>query len=164
MQKFTQKWTFITLLEPVAEGTEFFWKNWPLHVTLADVFAVDWENTNLLEKLTMLLASRKPIQTVAGDDTYFGPTQDPVRVTILSKTAELQSLHNDIISLLKGAHAVFNTPQYVGEGYLPHCTVQKRARLHKGDAVQIDSLTIVDMFPGGDGYQRKLFKTVKFSG
>ncbi len=162
MQKYTQKWTLIKLLELVDEGSEFFWKNWPLHVTLVDTFAVDWEKTNLFEKLSALLAKQKPVEVVAGDDEYFGP-QKQIQVTTLKMTPELQSLHNDIIALFKSVNAVFNEPQYVGEGFVAHSTVQKHARLHKGDIVKIDELTIVDMFPHGDGEQRKLLRTIKFS-
>jgi len=162
MPKFTQKWALITFLEPVADGTEFSWKDWPLHTTLADVFAVDWNDTNLTGRLAQLLSKQKPLETVAGEDTYFGPPESPVQVTLLQKSSELQNLHNDVVNLLKSAGAVFNTPQYTGEGYVPHSTVQKHARVYADDTVKIGSLTIVDMFPNGDGYQRKLVKTINF--
>jgi 2'-5' RNA ligase len=159
----TQKWTLIKLLEPMDEGTEFHHEDWPLHVTLADVFAVDWESSGLLEKLALLLAKHKPVELTADDDTSFGPPERPTQVTLLHMTLELRALHNDIIGLLISAGAVFNTPQYTKEGYIAHSTVQKHARLHKGDIVSIDNLTLVDMFPHGDGEQRKIVKTMPLS-
>src|SRR6266852_980706 len=141
-----QKYVLVSLLEKMDEGTEFPATNWPLHVTLASNFVVDWERTNLLEKLSALLAGRKPIVTTAGDDEHFGP-QKQVHVTLLEMSDELKSLHNDIIALLKSVGAVFDEPQYLEDGYRAHATVQRHVRLHKGDTVHINALTIVDMFP-----------------
>jgi 2'-5' RNA ligase len=163
MQKLTQKWTVISLLEPMADGTEYFWKDWPVHITLADVFAIGWNGEELVENLAMSLADQKPVETTAGDDTLYGPADYRTKVTLIENTPELQKLHEDIIGLLQDGGVVFNSPQYVGEGYIPHSTVQKHGRLKKGDVVKIGSLTIVDMFPHGDGYRRRLVKTIKLS-
>ncbi len=162
MQKYTQKWTLIKLLAPASEDTEFFWKNWPLHVTLVGTFAVDWENTGLFEKLSALLTKQKPIEVEAGDDDYFGP-QKQIQVTVLEMNPELMFLHKQIIKILKEVGAIFDEPQYNEDGFRAHATVQEAARLHKGDVVNIDEVTIVDMFPHGDGEQRKLLRTIKFS-
>jgi hypothetical protein len=39
--------------------------------------------------------------------------------------------------------------------------VQKHARLNEGDAVTFNALTLIDMLPGEDPYQRKVLKTIK---
>ncbi len=152
MEKFTQKWSLITLLEPIEEGIEFFWKDWPLHVTLAGVFAVDWAATGLFEKLSMVLASQKPVVVEAEEESYWGANNE-YHMMQLQKTPEIMALHNKIIEILKKSGAVFNEPQYVGDGFVPHSTLQKHARLHVGDVVRINGVTLVDMFPHGDGYQ-----------
>jgi len=41
MQQFTQKYTIIQLFKDIPEGTQFSASNWPLHVTIADTFAID---------------------------------------------------------------------------------------------------------------------------
>lgn len=158
-----QKYVLVSLLERMNEGTEFAATNWPLHVTLASNFVVDREATGLFEELSALLAERKPIVTTAGDDEHFGP-QKQVHVTLLKMNEELKSLHNDIIFLLKNVGAVFDEPRYLEEGYRAHATVQSHARLHKGDMVHIDALTIVDMFPHNDISRRKLLETINLSG
>lgn len=163
MQKFTQKWTIIVLLEQIDEVTEFFWKNWPQHITLVDIFAVDWNNASLIEKLESLLATQKTFNIVADGDTSFGSLEEPVPVSLFSKSMELQSLHNEIIELLINAGAVFNNPQYIGEGFIAHSTIQDNKRLHRGDVVNVEELTIVDMFPHSDGLKRRIFKTIKFA-
>lgn len=157
-----QKYVIVKFLEQVDEGTEFPASSWPLHITLASNFVVDWENTDLFEKLSALLAKRKPVEATVGEDEYFGP-QKQVHVTLLEMNEELTSLHNDIVALLKGCDAVFDEPQYLEKGYRAHATVQQHTRLHKGDAVRIDELTIVDMFPRGDISRRKVLRTIKLS-
>jgi 2'-5' RNA ligase len=164
MPKYSQKWTLVQLLEDLPEGTEYSYKNWPPHITIADIFAVDWEKTNLFKKLSDLLSTYKPIYVPVGDETYLGPPESQVKVTLLEANPELQALHSDVIALLYKSGAVFNNPEYVGEGYLPHTTVQKRISLRKGDSVTIDSATIIDMFPNGDHERRRVLKTIKFSG
>ena len=161
MQKFTQKWTIMILLERMEEGTKFFWKNWPQHITLVDIFAVDWENANLQDKLEDLLANLKAFKIVVADDTSFGLPTEPATVTLFEKSTDLQSLHNNIIELLKNAGAVFNNPEYIGEGFVAHSTVQKDKHLKKGGAVKVSEVTIVDMFPNGDGLMRRILQTVR---
>lgn len=160
MQKFTQKYAIITLLENLEEGAEYSSDSWPLHVTIADTFAVDWDNTNLLDKLSELVSKRMPVTAVVAHDEYFGP-QRQTQVTILDMSKGLVALHYDIVALLKETGAVFNDPQYTEEGFRAHATVQPHARLHEGDVVTFDSITIIDMFPNSDPYRRKVLKTLK---
>jgi 2'-5' RNA ligase len=155
-----QKYVIVRFLEPIADGTEFDAKNWPLHVTLASNFVVDRKAVNLFERLAELASSENSVATVASDDDYFG-AQKQVHVTTLTMTPELQSLHNRIIALLKSLGATFDEPQYQEEGYRAHATVQADKRLHKGDVVIVDEFTVVDMFPYDDISRRKTMKTIK---
>lgn len=95
-----QKYVIVTFLEPVSKGAEFSASKWPLHITLAPNFVVDWKGKNVSKKLSELLAKQKPVAAVAGDDEYFGP-QKQTQVTVLNMSPELQSLHHNLISLLK---------------------------------------------------------------
>lgn len=160
MQKFTQKYVIVQLLEDMPEGTEFASSDWPLHVTIAGTFAVDWDTNNLHHKLEQLLQSLKPVSAVGDHDEFFGPDQQ-IQVTILKMSQELIDLHHKVIELLQTAGAVFNDPQYIQDGYRAHATVQQHARLNEGDVVTFTNLTIVDMFPNSDPHQRKILKTFK---
>lgn len=159
MQKFTQKYTIIQLFEDVPEGTPFSASSWPLHATVADTFAIDWDISTMTEKLIGLLSSHTPAISVVEDDRFFGD-QGQVQVALLRKTDDLAQLHHDVIGLLEQGGWKPNDPQFAKEGFLPHSTVQKHARLNKGDKVTFKALTIIDMFPGGDPYQRKVIKTI----
>jgi len=162
MQQFTQKYTIIQLFEDVPEGTQFSASSWPLHATIADTFAIDWDVPTMIEKLTQLLSSHASATSVVEDDRFFGD-QGQVQVALLRKTDDLAKLHQDVIEVLEQGGWKPNNPQFAKEGFLPHSTVQKHARLSKGDEVTFNALTIVDMFPDEDPYQRKVITTIKIS-
>lgn len=162
MKPATQKYVIVKFLEPIADGSEFDAKHWPLHVTLASNFVIDRKAVRLFEELTELATSEKPVTTAASEDDYFGPEKQ-VHVTTLTMTPELQSLHSRIIALLKSLGAIFDEPQYQETGYRAHTTVQAEKRLHKGETVVVDELTVVDMLPHNDISRRKTMKTIKLS-
>ncbi|HET8670664.1 MAG TPA: 2'-5' RNA ligase family protein, partial [Candidatus Saccharimonadales bacterium] len=155
-----QKYVIVKFLEPVADTTEFDAKHWPLHVTLASNFVVDRKAVHLFDKLAELASSENSVTTTASDNDYFG-LHKHVHVTTLTMTPELQTLHNRMIALLKSLGATFDEPQYQEEGYRAHATVQADKRLHKGDAVTVDELTVVDMFPDDDISRRRTMRTFK---
>jgi len=162
MQKFSQKYTLIQLLEPIPEGTEYDWREWPLHVTIADVFAINWDASILLEKLSEFAQDHPSATAVVGDDTFFGPEKQ-TRVALLRASPELLALHTDVVNLLKQGGVVFNHPEFTERGFLPHSTVQAHARVNKGDTVTFDALTLIDLFPHEDPYRRKIIKTIPFT-
>ena len=163
MPQFTQKYTIIQLLEDVLEETQFSSSSWPLHSTMVDTFAIDWDVPTMTSKLEKLLATRKPVTTTAAGDAFFGPEKQ-TQVVLLQKTDDLVKLHHDLLDLLEQGGLKLNNPQYAREGFLPHSTVQKHARLSKGDPVTFNALTLIDMFPDEDPYQRRVLKTIRISG
>lgn len=160
MQQFTQKYAIIQLFEDMPVGTQFAASSWPLHSTIADTFAIDWDVPTMVEKLTELLKNHEQAISVAEDDRLFGD-QGQVRVALLKKTDSLVKLHYDVIELLEQGGWKPNDPQFAKEGFLPHSTVQPHGRLNKGDEVKFNALSIVDFFPDEDPYQRKLLATIK---
>ena len=161
MQKFSQKWVLVTFLEKVAEGREFFWTDWPLHVTIAPPFDVNWDDTNLHNKLTELFASYKPITVIANEEAYWGDNNETL-VMKFSKNIKMNQLHTELAELIRINGGEFNDRHHMGKNYIPHATSQKHAHLHIGDVVNIHNVTLVDMFPAEDPYQRKVLKTFKF--
>lgn len=162
MQPFTQKYAIIQLFEDMPVGTQFDSSSWPLHSTIVDTFAIDWSPTLMSERLRELLRTCAPVTSVAEDDRFFGDNGQ-VRVALLKKTAGLKKLHYNVIELLEEGGLRLNDPQFAKEGFLPHSTVQAHRRLHKGDEVIFDSLSIIDFFPDNDPYQRKILATIPFN-
>ena len=131
--------------------------DWPLHVTLADVFAIDRENSNIESKLEGFLSAQPMFSSFTDKETTLGTT----KVVLLDKTKELTALHTSIVSLLEENGAIFNTPEYTRVGFLPHCTIQKTERLDSGEKVAITTIALVDMFPNGNWQQRKVINIFK---
>jgi 2'-5' RNA ligase len=161
MEKFTQKWAISSLLEEVSEGSEFYYTEFPLHITFADVFKVNQDGHWLVAELAKLLANQKSFMVMAAKQAMFGPDENIAVVTI-EKSEEVMGLYSKIHAWLNGAGVSYNEPQYQGKGYSPHSTLQKTGQLEQGQKVLIQSVSIVDLFPGGNGHQRKIFKTIEF--
>lgn len=159
MPKYTQKYTLIMPLEPLAAGIEYASTNWPLHITLADTFAIDWGKDGLREQLANLLISRQPVRAVASHDEWFG-AQHHTQVTILTMSSELISLHNDVVTFLEKHSAVFNNPEYHKDGYRAHATVQSHKRVTEGETITCSTVALIDMFPHGDPYQRAVLALI----
>ena len=48
---YSQKYTLVTFIKPLEVGASFDMVDWPLHITLADVFAIDL-STDIERQLT----------------------------------------------------------------------------------------------------------------
>lgn len=154
---YSQKYVLVHFMQPLRDGVQFHMSEWPLHTTIADVFAIDRTVTNIDTSLAALLSRTAAVETIANEDATLGTTP----VVLLSKTPSLITLHTDVISLLEENLAVFNTPEFTRSGFLPHVTIQKGARVYADDKVIIDSISLVDMLPDNDWEQRKVLTTFK---
>lgn len=159
MNKFTQKWTIIIPIESIYEGLEYDFTEWPLHITLASVFAVSTTGDQLGEKLQERVATQRSLSVQAESEDWFGPERT-VGVMKLQMTPALSELYNKVHELLVGLDASFNEPRYEGEGYIPHSAHQKMARLHIGDKVAVNKLALIDMFPDSNGHRRRVTKLI----
>lgn len=160
MQKFTQKYAIIQLFEDMPVGVQFSASSWPLHSTIADTFAIDWDAPTMVAELTEMLSNHEQAMSVAEDDVLFGD-QGQVHVVLLQKTDSLMRLHRNVIAVLEQGGWKPNDPQFAKDGFLPHSTVQNHARLKKGDEITFNALSIIDFFPDEDPYERKILATIK---
>lgn len=126
--------------------------DWPLHITLADVFAIDRTGTNIEAKLAAATAELLPVSATAEKEAVLGTA----RVVLFDKNGDLLELHRHLVDLLEVNGASFNTPEFTRDGYLPHCTIQTAGRLHSGDKVTINTIALIDMFPGSNWQRRKV--------
>ena len=132
-------------------------QNWPLHTTIADVFAIDM-NEQVFDDIQKIFTEFKSIETNAVGERTFGDAERPVDVVLLWNSPELQACHDTFIDTLTKHGAVFNNPEFTHDGFIPHSTIQRDKRLQIGDMVQLDKLAIVDMFPNNNWQQRKIHK------
>ncbi len=149
-------------MEPVSDGYVFGWKEWPLHTTLAGVFAADWVESDLESHIERIAQLQSPVEVTATTDTHWG-AEGEYHVMLLEKNPALFELHMQIHTALQTCNAVLNDPQFAEDGFVPHSTIQKHARLHKDETALLTSLSIIDMFPGEDGYKRRIVRTLPFA-
>ena len=95
------------------------------------------------------------------DDYKIFGENGQVQVVLLERTESLIKLHLDVLTILEDGGLALNDPQFARDGLRPHATVQKHARLNKGDKVLFTALGIIDMFPNEDPSMRKVLKTIK---
>lgn len=69
---------------------------WPLHTTLADVFAINRQTSHIDELFISKYSQYPPVKTTALQDSILGTTQ----VVLLDKTQELFRLHSGMVALL----------------------------------------------------------------
>lgn len=160
MTKFTQKYTIVHTIAPLADGYEYSAADWPLHVTLADIFAIDGNPMDSLRDFGEGLADNPVLESRVVGDKWFGENAD-VHVKLLDKSTEIQKLHENILDILARYNVRYNSPEYTGAGFILHSAVQRSSELHDGDTVVFDSLTLIDMFPNKDAYRRKVLGTVR---
>jgi hypothetical protein len=148
---YSQKYTLVAFLKPLEIGAEFVMTDWPLHITLADVFAIELSDA-VEQNLSTLFAEQSPISLSLAEDGTLGTT----KVTFFKNTSEFQNLHDKIIDLLELNGAEFNTPEFTREGFLPHSTIQKSEKLNEGDKFVVTAVSLIDMFPNSNWKQRKV--------
>lgn len=159
-QQFTQKYAIVQFFENIEEGYEYPSYNWPLHATIIDTFAINWSVDDMTARLSDALRGHAAVSSVAGEDTLFGDAGQ-TRVVLLERSDELSKLHRVVLSVLEEGGVELNDPQFARDGFLPHATVQKHARLNNGNEVRFTALSIIDMFPDEDPYRRKVLKTIR---
>lgn len=150
--RYSQKYCIVSFIQPIPQGTQFSMSNWPLHITLADVFAIDTDATNIEQALSSLLSRHTVLNVSVNKEATLGTTD----VVLLSENLGLLDLHIDIVTLLESFGAKFNTPEFTRDGFLPHCTIQKTERLHPGDKITINQASLIDMFPNDNWQQRRV--------
>lgn len=161
MQKLSQKYVIVHLIDDLPVGYEHSMKDWPPHVTLADVFAIKGDPKELLTDLDKKFGSNLSIKSKVIGEEWFGEDRS-VHVKLLHKTEELQQLHEAILKVLEAHNVKFNNPQYTNEGFRPHSTAQKSGQLKLNDIVTFDSITLIDMFPEKNPFQRRILGTIDF--
>lgn len=157
--KLTQKWTVASFFDNPQPGFEFPREDTPLHATLAGVFAIDLRGDDIAQLLKQCIAEVTHFSVKGKTIETWG---DGLHVTRLDYSEDFNRLYTRIQDCLLQQGAIFNEPQYLHEGFTPHATVQKQQKLTVGESVNIARVSLVDMFPGGNGYRRRIHATIHF--
>lgn len=150
---YSQKYCLVQLLAPMSTGDEFHSKDWPLHCTIAGVFALNLTDTARQSFIDMV-ARHTAFESKATAIDWFGP-QKTVKVRHVAMTDELYSLHDEVVSFIEQNGGVFNEPLYLREYFAPHITM-RADEPEAGQIVSIYQLVLIDMFPDGDHTRRRI--------
>jgi 2'-5' RNA ligase len=158
----SQKYVIAHMLSEVFP-TEFPSSGWPLHITVVGNFAISYSLDELRSGLTSYTQQTKPFEVESEGEAMFGPNND-VEVSLIKRNDEILRLHNGLLGLLDGLAVTFDTPGFMGDGYRPHATIQDGVRLHDNQLINVDSVSLVDMFPDDNVHLRSVIETYLLSG
>lgn len=157
------RYVVVAPLVPMAAGDRFITREWPLHVTIVQVFASDATPTQVGVRLAEVAAGVSPLTVTAGVDEDFGPSHT-IAVTVIEPTAELDALHAACAAGLDELAPVYENPEYMGTGFRPHVTVKRAQRVAAGDVLDLRQLALVDMEPGRPGGGREVLSVAALDG
>ncbi|MEA5453925.1 2'-5' RNA ligase family protein [Sinomonas sp. JGH33] len=145
----------VSFVEPTPVGTRFSKRAWPLHVTLV---RVDMPRAAALAACGRAFSALDgAIRVHVAGDADFG-YRGRVRVSLIEAEPALQELHERVLAEVQEAvregRGHVHSPQHTGAGFRPHVSVQGERRVHRGDWLALETVSLVDMAPGGDTSMR----------
>lgn len=141
------RYVVVAPLTPMAVGDRFITREWPLHVTLVQVFTSEAGLAEIGLRLAAVANGSPAITVVAGDDENFGPSQT-IPVTVIEPSVALDELHAACVAAIEELGPVYENPEFMGSGYRPHVTVKRQRRVLAGDVAELRQIAVVDMEPG----------------
>ena len=159
MDEYSQKYTLVSLIDPMLEGTVFHYSDWPQHVTIVDTFSCDLE---YIMGVRDIVNATSPIEIAGNEHRVFSDLGRSIPVILMTRTAEIVKLHEAILDYLLEKGAVLNSSEFARRGFLPHTAAKDSTKIGVGTKVVLSSVSIVDMFVDGDWQKRKVLKTFDF--
>lgn len=150
-------------LQPLTVGDGFSLSDWPLHVTVAPTFVVAVDLAVVVAAITPVLAPQPALRERVGQDEGFGRS-GKIEVSVVVPSRQLADLHTRLLAALTDIGAVFDDPEFIGNGYRAHVTKTRAAQASPGDVLTLAQAAIVDMEPEGDGRLRRVVWAIPLTG
>jgi hypothetical protein len=160
-QQYSQKYTVVCFFDPQEKSHNFAATDWPLHITILDTFKTEWEIATLCKALEDVATETLPFDATPTEKALLGENKD-VPVKLLQIKGPLSTLHNKLMKLADTGSFVFNTPAFVGSGFLPHATDQSNGQVEIGKPYQLRSISLIDMFPAKNHMRRVVVESFNF--
>lgn len=155
----SQKYVVGHFIDLPSEQFNFSCKNWPLHITLLPNFTINNDLDQVINKLELLSSKIKPFIVQVGNNEHFG-LKGEVLVSLIKPNASIINLHEKLVGLTRDYK--FDTPQYINAGYRPHATKKPNCQLNKNEIYEVNSMTLVDMYPKNNINRRAIIKNFMF--
>jgi len=159
---YQQKYVIVYFVNKEYRPNEFSSLEWPLHITLLANFTISVPLAELIAQLKDYSKRLRVFQVKAEGEALFGPNKN-IAVSLIKQNVELKQVHNNLVGITKSLGAVFDEPKFIGEGYRPHATIPVKSKLIEGQVVNLDSFTLVDMYPDNDINKRRLIQTFELA-
>lgn len=141
---------------------QFSQDDWPLHITLLDPFKTIWSQQELAAEVSKVATQIKLFPMTAFKKSFLGPNKE-VPVMLIKKDENMLQAHTVLLHLGERGGFVYNTPEFVGDGFVPHITDRDDERAKFDDAYDLTNLSIVETAPNGDIGQRLIIKRLELT-
>jgi 2'-5' RNA ligase len=152
------KYTIVGFLEHTKTNQSFSENDWPLHVTLLDPFKTTWKLQELCKEIQYLAMATTHFQLKPIKRSFLGPNKD-VPVTLLELDENMYRHHADLLALGRRGAFVYNTPEFVGDGFVPHITDTADKQAGLDENYMLETISIVNTIPNGDLSRREIMAT-----
>src|SRR5262245_16013011 len=133
------RWVVVLPLSPLRTGDVFSVGQWPLHITLIEPFETELDADELGGALEPLAAAAEPVPGRIGPEAMFGPRRD-ILGSLVEDGGRLLPLRSAAQAALRDLPVDLRYPRL---DYRPHVTAKRHGRVHEGDRLTLDLLTLV---------------------
>ena len=148
----------VYFVDEASVPSEFISSEWPLHITLLANFTINRPLDDLKTMLRDYCRQINPFNISVEGEALFGAKQN-VAVSLMQPNQNIVTMHQTLADITASLGADFDEPAYMGKGYRPHATIQTSSRLVDNQTVNLNSITLVDMFPNQDMNRRRVIET-----
>lgn len=152
-----QKYVIVHFIDSNNVPHNFNASEWPLHITLLANFTLAGKLETLITKLDGYSAQEQSFVVGVDSEDLFGLNKN-VAVSLIEPSIEIIETHLSLARIAISLGAKFDEPRYMNDGFRPHATIQLKSRLKIGQTVNIDTFSLVDMFPDNDINKRRIIK------
>lgn len=152
------KYTIVGFVGSATPAQHFNEHNWPLHVTLLDTFKSDWTQDELINQVEQFAQGSASFNLFTAKEGLLGPDKN-VPVKLLTIDENLRELHDRLVQLGKVGGFVYNTPEFVASGFVPHITDERSEQASLNKNYLLTNISLVDMIPAGVKTQRSIVVT-----
>ncbi len=116
-----------------------------LHCTVMDWFISELTPSQVCDIVQSVVGQIEPFIIESGHQEDFGAPGKPLPVNVVKESTELWALHRALRAALDAQKVTYIHPQYVGDGWRAHVTVQHKTRaLPEGQTHWVAALYLIE--------------------
>lgn len=136
-----KQYSIVSLLTP-GTTSQFTPSEFPLHLTLAGPFYSDKSLEELVEKLRQVCSTTSALTLQGTTRRMFGRNKD-IPGTILGRSPELYTLHNNLFDALKGMVTI-KIPEHNRAAYNPHVCDRPTGKILPAQKFMLETISLIE--------------------